>query len=113
MAIQEKQKIVVRPQRRMYSDYELSIFEREIEKYKNKKRLRNDEEVNVTDFIKFYEDQGAIRTDENDLYIRNAIKYLELQEKVSQFCSYSARREYGQKMRLEGLDTLAGQMKIN
>ncbi len=114
MPIQEQEKPkVYKPPKKIYSDNELVIFSVEIKPYQIKKILRNGDEFNVTDFNKYYEDQKVIRIEDQNIYIRNTIRYLELQEKVSQFCSYSARKEYGQKMRLESLDTLANQMKIN
>lgn len=112
MAKITKEESVATPRiKKIYTDSELRAFGEEVKKYRIEKTLSTGEKITMPDFKQYYVDQGALTKEGAvvamvDMFdgIIQPMKFAVLEEKVSQYCSWKARGEYGQLMRLKQLE---------
>lgn len=120
-----------RDSKRIYSESELTAFDRELDKYRTTVKISFPEEREVVrvDWMAFYKSVGVMsadgavilkgiveetphKDDGRPVIAKAHIGFLEIENKIEQFLIWKGRKEFGEKKRLEGLDKLANSYAV-
>jgi len=122
MAKQTLERMVYpKKEEKIYSPFELGEFDTYLQQNKNKECvLQNGEKLVLYDWDKIYKEL-KVKNPKGDVYVNNVeygknkfgeihivkcdIPLLELENKIEQWKEWKGRLEYGEKKRLEQLDT--------
>ncbi len=107
------------PPKKIYSELELQLFDKEMETLKYQKTLSSGEVVTLIDFQKYHQSKGSVTAagavlvfDDGFGEIKTPILYEVIEEKIRQWKNWKSRKEFGKKKRLEDLVSLSESMKI-